>query len=77
MKPIDYNDIPDTGMDDDYWTGGTVGPVLEPPKDQEEEIKRLRQIIQEYARHNEGCSAAHGDQYRCRCGWREIEPEFH
>ena len=45
-------------------------------KEREEEIERLRQIIREYARHNEGCSAAHGDQYRCRCGWREIEGEF-
>ena len=29
----------------------------------------------EYGRHNEGCSAAHGDQYRCRCGWRDVEAE--
>ena len=40
------------------------------------ETARLRQLIREYARHTEGCSAAHGDQYRCRCGWREVAPEF-
>jgi hypothetical protein len=25
-----------------------------------------------YARHSEGCSAALGSQYRCRCGYREF-----
>ena len=28
--------------------------------------------MKEYVRHSEGCSAAHGDQYRCRCGYREL-----
>jgi hypothetical protein len=41
-----------------------------------EEIARLRQLLVEYGRHTEGCSAAHGDQYRCRCGWRDVEREF-
>ena len=45
-------------------------------KERDAEIKRLRQLIIEYARHAEGCSAAHGDQYRCRCGWRAVEAEF-
>jgi hypothetical protein len=40
------------------------------------EVRRLRQLIIEYARHTEGCSAAHGDQYRCRCGWRDVEAGF-
>lgn len=40
------------------------------------EVRRLRQIIIEYARHNVGCSAAFGDTYRCRCGWRAVEAEF-
>ena len=40
------------------------------------ENARLRQIIIDYARHNEGCSAAFGDKYRCRCGWRDVEAEF-
>jgi hypothetical protein len=42
----------------------------------EEEIARLRQIITEYARHNEGCNAQFGAKYRCRCGWRQYEAEF-
>jgi len=24
----------------------------------------------EYAHHNEGCSGEHGDEYRCKCGYR-------
>lgn len=50
---------------------------------QEEEIgrlraenARLRQLLIEYGRHNDGCSAAFGVKYRCRCGWRDVEPEF-
>lgn len=38
-------------------------------------LQRLREqvrTLKEYARHDEGCSAALGDQYRCRCGYREI-----
>ena len=40
------------------------------------EVVRLRQLLIEYGRHNEGCNAQFGDTYRCRCGWREVEPEF-
>jgi hypothetical protein len=40
------------------------------------ESRRMRGLLLEYGRHNEGCSAAHGDQYRCRCGWREVAKEF-
>lgn len=35
------------------------------------ENANLRQLVIEYGRHCEGCSAACGDQYRCRCGWQE------
>jgi hypothetical protein len=38
------------------------------------EVDVLRQLLRDYGRHNEGCSAAHGPQYRCRCGWREVAP---
>lgn len=41
-----------------------------------DEVRRLRQLLTEYGRHTEGCSAAHGDQYRCRCGWRDVEAGF-
>jgi len=37
------------------------------------EVQRLRDLLTTYGRHQEGCNAAHGDQYRCRCGWREVE----
>lgn len=30
-------------------------------------------LLREYGRHSEGCSAACGPQYRCRCGWSEVE----
>lgn len=40
------------------------------------EVVRLSQLLTEYGRHNEGCSAAFGPTYRCRCGWRDVEPEF-
>jgi hypothetical protein len=42
-------------------------------RDDENEVERLRALLYEYGRHQEGCSAAHGDKYRCRCGWREVE----
>lgn len=32
--------------------------------------------LREYARHSEGCSAAFGDRYRCRCGFREFDNEL-
>jgi hypothetical protein len=34
-------------------------------------VKDLERALESYGRHNEGCSAAHGPQYDCRCGWRE------
>jgi hypothetical protein len=37
---------------------------------------RLRRLLVEYGRHNEGCSAQWGDRYRWRCGWREEGAEF-
>ena len=40
------------------------------------EVVRLHELLMNYGRHNEGCSAAFGATYRCRCGWREVEPEF-
>ena len=35
----------------------------------EAEVARLREVLAEYGRHAEGCSAAVGSQYRCKCGW--------
>ena len=35
-----------------------------------DEIDLLRDLLYEYGRHAEGCSAEFGDTYRCRCGWR-------
>lgn len=35
----------------------------------EADNKRLRDLLNEYARHKEGCSAALGEQYHCKCGW--------
>ena len=35
------------------------------------EARRLREYLTAYGRHNEGCSGAFGETYRCRCGWRE------
>ena len=35
-------------------------------------IKRLEEILTEYGRHHEGCSAQFNtphSKYRCRCGW--------
>jgi len=37
---------------------------------------RLRSLLREYGRHQEGCDAHWGDRYRCRCGWRDVEAEF-
>ena len=37
-----------------------------------ERIKRLKEILTEYGRHQEGCSAQFNtshSKYRCRCGW--------
>jgi hypothetical protein len=42
----------------------------------QDEIERLRGLLQEYGRHQEGCNAQWGDTYRCRCGWWEVEAEF-
>lgn len=39
--------------------------------EQAERIKELESDLSEFGRHSPGCSAEHGDQYRCRCGWRE------
>ena len=40
---------------------------------------RLRKQVdglREYAQHSPGCSAEHGDRYRCRCGFREFQAEL-
>ena len=41
---------------------------------------RLRALLREYGRHQEGCSAGYsvpgGAQYRCRCGWDEARKEL-
>ena len=34
-------------------------------------MEAAEQLLATYGRHNEGCSAEQGDQYICRCGWRE------
>ncbi len=34
-------------------------------------IKPWVGALQEYGRHAEGCSRAHGEKYRCRCGWSD------
>jgi hypothetical protein len=39
------------------------------------EVYRLRALLVEYGRHNEGCTGE-WPEYRCRCGWREAEGEF-
>lgn len=39
-------------------------------------VRRLREALTEYGRHNEGCSAMHGQEYRCRCGWRKESAEL-
>jgi len=40
-------------------------------------LDRLRALLREYGRHQEGCSAVYsvpgGAQYRCRCGWDVAE----
>ena len=36
------------------------------------DLRAERDALREYARHSEGCSAVFGDQYRCRCGFRDI-----
>lgn len=33
----------------------------------------LRHDLLYYGDHGQGCSAAHGKQYRCRCGWGKVE----
>jgi len=33
-------------------------------------------LLREYGRHAEGCDAAMGAEYRCRCGWHEFEKMF-
>jgi hypothetical protein len=57
-----------------------VGDMVMPASSDEvamwKENERLRQLLAEYGRHAEGCSAAHGARYRCRCGWRDMEAEF-
>jgi hypothetical protein len=35
------------------------------------EVERLRQALEDYGRHSEGCSGQYGPSYRCRCGWRD------
>jgi uncharacterized protein YjiS (DUF1127 family) len=53
---------------------GTVGSyarALARIAEQERTIADLRQMLTAYAQHNDGCSARHGAEYRCRCGWRE------
>jgi hypothetical protein len=35
------------------------------------EVERLRQALEDYGRHSEGCSGQYGSSYRCRCGWRD------
>jgi hypothetical protein len=42
----------------------------------EAEYERLRGLLLEYGRHQEGCNAQYGATYRCRCGWRGVEAEF-
>ncbi len=37
------------------------------------EVERQKEDLLEFGRHTAGCSAALGEQYRCRCGWREYE----
>lgn len=37
-----------------------------------ERIKRFKEILTEYGRHQEGCSAQFNtshSKYRCKCGW--------
>lgn len=36
----------------------------------------LRAALAEYGRHAEGCSAAFGPQYQCRCGWSDEEAKL-
>ena len=40
------------------------------------DIARLRELLEEYGRHAEDCNAQFGDQYRSRCGWREVEAQL-
>jgi hypothetical protein len=40
-----------------------------------DEVRRLRQLLIEYGCHNAGCSGQ-WPEYRCKCGWREVEGEF-
>jgi hypothetical protein len=35
------------------------------------EVERLRQALDDYGGHSEGCSGQYGPSYRCRCGWRD------
>ena len=38
----------------------------------QEQIKRFKEVLTEYGRHHEGCSAQFNtshSKYRCKCGW--------
>lgn len=35
-------------------------------------LAALHEALRDFGRHAEGCSAAFGTTYRCRCGWREV-----
>jgi len=41
-----------------------------------QEVKRLRELLESYGRHDPGCSGEFGLEYRCRCRWRELGSEF-
>lgn len=36
-----------------------------------DEAIRLRELLREYGNHHEGCDGKFGEEYRCRCRWRE------
>lgn len=40
------------------------------------ENAELQELLREYGDHTEGCSGKFGDNYRCRCGWRQNKPDY-
>lgn len=52
--------------------GGSISDSLRLAADEIERLTADRDALREYAKHSEGCSAVFGDQYRCRCGFRDI-----
>ena len=64
--------VPMLSINPDAATRDDVARLASELMEANKRIKRFKEVLTEYGRHHEGCSAQFNtshSKYRCRCGW--------